>query len=243
MGLYIFIDESGDLGNNKIHEYFVIAMVFCKDKDIVDKLNKMIKRHNHYLWNNGWPRNVEIKANHLFNYKTISELKTSKLTFNPKMYLQKIYRDLNQLDIKAGFIIHKPGNEGKGFQCLHKEKIYNFLSKNLYIECFCYLESPLFITVDQRNTTLVKKEKFVDRNIQRLNLSYQGYIENELTYQFAMWRYIQPNIEIEFRNSKRVLGLQVADYLAWAIRKKYEGKCYWANLLKNINTIEKEDNL
>jgi hypothetical protein len=37
--------------------------------------------------------------------------------------------------------------------------------------------------------------------------------------------------------------LQVADYLAWAIRKKYEGKCYWANLLKNINTIEKEDNL
>jgi len=22
--LYIFIDESGDLGNNKIHEYFVI---------------------------------------------------------------------------------------------------------------------------------------------------------------------------------------------------------------------------
>jgi hypothetical protein len=108
MSLYIFIDESGDLGNNKIHEYFVIAMVFCKDKAIVDKLNKMIKRHNHYLWNNGWPRNVEIKANHLFNYKTISEIKTSNLTFNPKMYLQKIYRDLNHLDIKAGFIIHKP---------------------------------------------------------------------------------------------------------------------------------------
>jgi len=58
-----------------------------------------------------------------------------------------------------------------------------------------------------------------------------------------MWRYIQPNIEIEFCNSKRILGLQVADYLAWAIRKKYEGKCYWANLLRNINTIEKEDNL
>jgi hypothetical protein len=243
MRLYIFIDESGDLGNNKIHEYFVIAMVFCKDKAIVDKLNRTIKRHNHYLWNNGWPRNVEIKANHIFNYKTISEIKTKKLAFNPKLYLQKIYRDFNQLDIKAGFIIHKPGNEGKGFKCLHKEKIYNFLSKNLYIECFRYLESPLFITVDQRNTTLVKKEKLVDRNVQRLNLSYQGYIENELTYQFAIWRYIQPEIEIEFCNSKRVLGLQVADYLAWAIRKKYEGTCYWANLFRNINTIEKEDNL
>lgn len=240
--MYIFIDESGDLGDNKTHGYFIIGMVFCKNQSIVDRLSRIIKKNNHYLWENGWPKGVEIKANHLFNYKVESKLKNCNITINPKLYLQKIYRDINQIDIKAGFIIHKPENQGREFKCLHKEKMYNFLSKKLYIACFRYLKSPLFITVDQRNTTLVKKDKVINRNVQRLNLSYKGYIENELTYQFANWHYIQPKIEIEFGDSKLVKGLQVADYLSWAIRKKYEGKCYWANLINKIDIIEEIDN-
>lgn len=240
--MYIFIDESGDLGANKVHEYFIIGMVFCKNKYILDKLNRLIQKHNNYLWKNGWPKDVEIKANHLFNYKMELRLKNNIITINPKLYLHKIYRDINQIGIKAGFIIHKPENQGREFKCLHKEKMYNFLSKKLYIACFEYLTSPLYITVDQRNTTLIKKDKMVDRNVQRLNLSYQGYIENELTYQFANWHYIQPEIEIEFGDSRLVKGLQIADYLSWAIRKKYEGKCYWANLINKIDKIEEVDN-
>jgi hypothetical protein len=240
--MHVFIDESGDLGANDIHEYFVLGMIFCENNSIVKTLNQVIKKHNYFLWKNGWPKNVEIKANHLFNYKVIPEVKNSNIKINPKLYLQTIYRDINQLNIKAGFIIHKPENQGIEFKCLNKEKIYNFLSKKLYIACFRNLISPLFITVDQRNTTLVKKDKMIDRNIQRLNLSYQGYIENELTYQFATWHYIQPEIEIEFGDSKRIKGLQVVDYLSWAIRKKYEGKSYWANLINNIERIEEIDN-
>jgi len=240
--MYIFIDESGDLGENKAHKFFIIGMIFCKNLHIVEKLNQIIKKHNNFLWNNGWPRDVEIKAYTLFNYKSIPKIINSNIAISPKKYLNEIYRDINKIDIKAGFIIHKPENQGEAFKCLRKEKIYNFLSKKLFIACFKYLESPLFINVDQRTTTLIKKEKMIDKNEQRLNLSYIGYIENELTYQFATWHYIQPEIEIEFRNSKRVKGLQAVDYLSWAIRKKHEGKCFWANLISGIEKIEEVDN-
>ena len=111
---------------------------------------------------------MEIKANHLFNYKVELRLKNSIIIINPKLHFHKIYRDINQIGIKAGFIIHKPKNQCIGFKCLHKEKIYNFLSKKLYISCFLYLTSPLFITVDQKNTTLVKKDKMINRNVQNI---------------------------------------------------------------------------
>jgi len=240
--MYIFIDESGDLGENKKNDFFIIGMIFCKDSSIRNIINRIIGKHNNYLWNNGWPRNVEIKATNLFNYKCIRQIRNSNIKINPKLYLHKIFRDINEIDIKAGFIIHKPKNQGPLFKCLQKEKIYNFLSKNLYINCFKYLEAPLFICVDQRNITLVKKQKMIDQTVQKLNLSYMGYIENELTYQFATWHNIQPRIEIEFRDSKRVKGLQVADYLSWAIRKKYEGKPFWAKLFSKIEKIENIDN-
>jgi len=240
--MYIFIDESGDLGENKVHEFFVIGMIFCKNSSIVKILKQIIKKHNNFLWSNGWPKDVEIKATNLFRYKTIQKVTDSNITINPKRYLHEIYKDINKIDIKAGFIIHKPENQGVTFKCLQKEKIYNFLSKKLFNACFKYLESPLFINIDQRNTTLVKKEKMIDKNDQRLNLSYIGYIENELTYQFATWYHIQPDIEIEFQNSKRVKGLQVVDYLSWAIRKKHEGKCFWANLISGVEKIEEIDN-
>jgi len=240
--MYIFIDESGDLGVNKVHKYFVLGMIFCRNISIVNTLNQIINKHNDFLWKNGWPKDVEIKASHLFNYKEIIKVKNSNITIIPKLYLQEIYRDINKINIKAGFIIHKPGNQGIEFKCLQKEKIYNFLSKKLYNACLSYLTSPIFISVDQRNTTLVKKDKIINRNVQRLNLSYKGYIENELTYQFATWYHIQPEIEIEFKDSKHVKGLQAVDYLSWAIRKKYEGKCFWANLINGIEKIEEIDN-
>lgn len=240
--MYIFIDESGDLGEDKGSKFFVIGMIFCKNSYIVEMLNQTINKHNHFLWKNGWPKDVEIKAYNLFNYKHIPKIMNSNIAINPKRYLHEIYRSINELEIKAGFIIHKPENQGMEFKCLNKEKIYNYLSKKLYITCFKYLTSPIFITADQRNTTLVKKDKRVDRNIQRLNLSYIGYIENELTYQFATWRYIQPKIEIEFGNSMHIRGLQVADYLSWAIRKKHDGKCFWTNLISRIEKIEEKDN-
>jgi len=41
--VYIFIDESGDLGANKVHEYFIIGMIFCENQSIVDVLNQTIK--------------------------------------------------------------------------------------------------------------------------------------------------------------------------------------------------------
>lgn len=240
--MHIFIDESGDLGEKKGSKFFIIGMIFCKNSYIVETLNQTINKHNDFLWKNGWPKDVEIKAYNLFNYKRIPKIMNSNIAINPKLYLHEIYRSINELEIKAGFIIHKPENQGNIFKCLQKEKIYNFLSKKLFHICFKYLESPLFIRVDQRNTTLVKKQKMINKNIQRLNLSYIGYIENELTYQFATWCNVQPEIEIEFMDSRHVRGLQVADYLSWAIRKKHDGKCFWANLISRIEKIEEKDN-
>ncbi len=240
--MHIFVDESGDLGTTEENAYFVVGMVFCNESNLSD-MNKTINKHNRYLWANGWPRNLEIKATNLYNYKNRSqEIKADVSKISPRLYLQKIYRDINKMDVKAGFLIHKPANQGPALRCLTKERVYNFLSKKLYQACFHYLKSPLFIRVDQRNITLVKKQKEINRSIQRLNLNYIGYIEHELTYQFATRYHVSPKIEIEFTNSKRIKGLQVADYLSWAIRRKYEGRSFWVDLTDNIKKIEKKDN-
>lgn len=146
------------------------------------------------------------------------------------------------MNIKAGFLIHEPSNQGLGLKCLHKEKIYNFLSKALYAECFSFLRDTMNIYVDQRNITLVKKQKYANLNTQRLNLDYMGYIKNELSFQFGHKRRIDPTIEISFDDSKRIKGIQIADYLTWAVRKKYEGNSFWYNLLGRIEKIEKKDN-
>lgn len=241
--MFIIIDESGDLEPGKGTEYFVICMVLYYKKNL-SEINKIIGFHNNYLWNNGWPKNCEIKATNLYNYKRIKkEHDFSNLKINPRLCLRDIYKDINdKLDIKSGFIIHKPANQGPNFRCLHKEKIYNYLSKNLYNECFEYLEDNMDIFADQRNITLVSKRKAVNLTVQRLNLDYIGYIQHELTYQFAFNKNISPKINITFENSKRLKSLQVADYLAWEFRKKYEGKPCWYNLLSKIEKVEIKDN-
>ena len=240
--MFIFIDETGDLGQCKGTQHFIIGMLFYYKKEL-SQINRLLKFHNNYLWENGWPKDAEIKATHLYNYKNPRhEINCTKLKINPKLYLQEIYKDINKLDIKAGFLIHEPAKQGPNLKCLHKEKIYNFLSKKLYTECFSFLRDTMEICVDQRNITLVKKQKNMNLSIQRLNLDYIGYIKNELSFQFASKRTIDPLINIYFENSRNSKGLQMIDYLAWAVRKKYEGKPFWYNLLKRIEKIETEDN-
>ncbi len=207
------------------------------------KIDQPIRDHNRHLLNNGWPKNCEIKATNLYNYETPDyKINIEKLKTNPRYDLQKIYKQINRLNIKAGFLIHKPSNQRAGLRCLHKEKIYNFLSKVLYTECFSFLRSTMNIYVDQRNIALVRKQRKVHLNIQRLNLDYIGYIRNELSFQLGSRKRIDPMIEISFEDSKRIKGIQIADYLVWAVKKKYEGNGFWYNLLEGIEKIEKKDN-
>lgn len=238
----IFVDESGDMEPHKGSQFFVIGMVFSYKKNLTT-INTQINSHYRHLWDNGWPKNAEIKATNLFNYKRPSyKIDIGNLKVNPRRCLQNIYSDINNLEIKAGFIIHNPSNQGPMLKYLHKEKIYNFLSKQLYVECFAFLRNPMNIHVDQRNITLVKKEKRVHRDIQKLNLDYIGYIRHELSFLFSQRRRIDPDIEISFENSKTNKGIQIADYLSWAVRRKYEGDSSWYNLFDKIERVEKEDN-
>ncbi len=240
--MYIFVDESGDLEPSKGTTYFVIGMVFYYGENM-SPINRVINAHNKYLWDNGWPKDAEIKATNLYNCKSSRyDINRSKLKTSPRNNLKKIYEEINKLNLKAGFLIHQPSNQGPMLRYLHKEKIYNYLSKVLYTECFSFLRNPMNIFVDQRNITLVRKQKNVNLNIQRLNLDYIGYIRNEISFQFAEKRRIAATIEISFEKSEYNRGIQIADYLIWAIRKKYEGRSYWYDLLGGIEKIEKRDN-
>lgn len=238
--MFIFIDESGDMEAYKGTKFFVIAAIFNYKNNSVH-IDQLINRHNKHLWNNGWPKILEIKAHHLYNYKEYID-DISALKINPKIHLQTIYRDINSLDIKIGLLINETAKQGFLLRNLHKEKIYNFLSKQLYHACHNFLENPLHITVDQRNITLVKQQKTVNLSSQRLNLDYIGYITTELSLLFAGQDKRQPRIEISFNDSKKVRGLQIADYVAWACRKKYDGRPHWYDLLGNIEKVEKGDN-
>lgn len=195
--MFIYLDESGDLGfnfsKNKTTRKFVITLLVCNSEIARKEFTKAVRR------------TLKNKLNRKKKKtRSIEELKGVNTTLKIKKYffrnVQKGSWDIYTLVLnKARVEPHLQTKTGK-------KKLYNFLSR--------FLIEQLDLTQAQRNVDLV-----VDRCKNREEVrDFNQYLINQLEALLPLHIYLN----ISHLTSQESAGLQAVDLFCWGIFRKYE---------------------
>ena len=229
----IFIDESGDLGFGCGSRYFVLALVAPKEGR---RLSKFIKNFNAHLIGRGWNRSVEIKATNVWHAgrnSAIPDTYTYKQT--PEVPIEKALAAIAALECRIEFVVVRLDTVKSGLRTAHSAILYNYFSWLLLRDPLsCHAGVELF--VDRRNRETHHNSKFdgyietrtgierAQRDKEPLNLVIHHY-HSELAKKFTGGQRAQ----IEYG----VRGLEAADFVCWAVKRKYEnGEAQWYALIE-----------
>lgn len=193
--MYIFLDESGDLGFDfakaKTSRHFVISLLVCQDKQAQDGFCRAVAR------------TLRNKLNHRKNSsRTVAELKGTGTTFAIKQYFfrqlpkngWKIYSvTLNKLRVDE----HLRTRAGK-------KKLYNFLAR--------FILEKVDFPEDVRQVSLVVDRCKNKEEIQDFN----QYVVNQLEALLPL----NARLNIDHLRSYESAGLQAVDLFCWGIARK-----------------------
>jgi len=193
--MYIFLDESGDLGFDfekaKTSRQFVISLLVCQDMQTQDGFRRAVSR------------TLKNKLNHRKNItRTVVELKGTGTTFSIKQYFYrqlpadgwKIYSvTLNKLRVDMQ-LRSKTG----------KKKLYNFLAR--------FILEKVHFPADVRQVSLV-----VDRCKNKEEIKdFNQYVVNQLEALLPL----NTRLNIDHLGSHENAGLQAVDLFCWGIARK-----------------------
>lgn len=202
--LYLYLDESGDLGfdfvNRKPSKYFTVCILVVRG--VVDnvKIAKSIK--------------MTIRRKFNINKVKVEELKGSKCPVEIKKYF---YSFLKDIDFELYSITL---NKIRLFERLRKDKerVYNFIARLV-------LDQIYFNTIDLKIEIIVDKSK-TKKNIFEFNQYVIKQVKSKLDPSIPIYIY--------HHNSKSNLGLQAVDMFCWGIFRKHERKDFeWFNVFKS----------
>ena len=142
---YIFIDESGDLGD-KGSKYFIMAAVLVKDSKTLDKLIK--KTRNRYKKDIG-------QANEIKGFKTPPKVKKS------------ILKKLNQKNYETFIIVFDKHYKYKIDYDYDNNKLYDIISS--YLAKLIDINDVTYIFIDKTKNKKIKMEEF--NNLFKNNLN------------------------------------------------------------------------
>jgi len=205
----IFMDESGDISFSTTSEskYFTITCLTINEVD-EKKINNTIKNKKVKLYNLGWPRQIEMKANTLHVMKYIRKIPASvKSVINGDDYILEILKSVrNSCQLRIDYIVvNKDRIKKPSLRNAEYGIAYNFFSWKLLRPMITHLKSCKLI-VDPRNKELHSKKHF------------EGYIETE-ALKLAMSSRIAISFDIEQPNSHVRLGLQAVDFFSWSVNR------------------------
>jgi hypothetical protein len=203
--VYIFLDESGvSRGfDEKSSKTFNIAIVTIDDQEAI---KRVVRAFNKKVIRAGWPREVEIKASELFRAKNNRKIPESfKYKYNSYVLLKEFLQKLSCCKLDIDYITVK------------KSGIYPHLQEAPYGILYNYFASKILIPkIDRFTEVLVRADQ---RNKeQHTMLKFEGYIETE-AYLNILHSF---KLKIEHCDSRLVYGVRVADFVSWAIFRKYE---------------------
>jgi Protein of unknown function (DUF3800) len=230
---HIFVDESGDLGFGVGIDYFVLAFI---SPESGMQLNKKIKNFNAHLIKNGWNRNLEIKATNIWYSPKNQDLTPAyKYKHRPHVPLEYVFNSICQLDCYIEYVLVKLDTVSDGLKSAPSSILYNHFSWQLLKGPLCYFPS-VELFVDRRN-----------REYHNL-LKYDGYLEVKAGLERAEKGKPVINLQIchyhsgsakEFKAEQRayvefgIRGLEAADFVCWAIKRKFEnGDSKWYSLIE-----------
>jgi ATP-dependent Lon protease len=214
--MFIYLDESGDLGFNfskrKTTSKFVITLMVCNSEIARKELRKAVRRTLKNKLNRkkkkSWP---------------IEELKGINTTLEIKKYFFRNVRD-DSWDIYT-LVLNKARVEPHLQTKIGKKKLYNFLSR--------ILMEKVNLTHVQRNVDLI-----VDRCKNKEEVrDFNQYLINQLEALLPL----NTDLNISHLTSQESAGLQVVDLFSWGIFRKYENNDYeWYNVYRHKVRFETE---
>lgn len=193
--MYIFLDESGDLGFDFVKagtsRQFVISLLVCRDKQAQDGFRRAVAR------------TLKNKLNHKkSSTRTVAELKGTGTAFPIKQYFfrqlpangWRIYSvTLNKLRVDVQ-LRSKAG----------KKKLYNFLAR--------FILEKVHFPEDVRQVSLV-----VDRCKNKEEIKdFNQYVINQLEALLPL----NARLNIDHLGSHESAGLQAVDLFCWGIARK-----------------------
>lgn len=200
----LYIDESGELGRKAgSSKFFLITALSTANPKA---LKKRIWKQKAALYNEGWPKDIEIKGTTLWGAghnsripKTISERRIT------------IIRDMISAIVASPIKIH--------YSIANKARLadrilnapygvaYNYLAGKLITRAYQdYYCGSLHVVVDQRSKETHSKLKF------------DSYVETKLRCECGH----SSDLVFEHLESHSVPGLQAVDFLSWGIFRYYE---------------------
>ncbi len=193
--LYLYLDESGDLGfdfvNKKPSKVFVVTILAVKGHDANRKLINGVKKTLRRKLN---PKNKRKRM--------VDELKGTKTTNEVKEYF---YHQIKDLDFSIYALVL---NKRRIFSYLMKEKsrVYNFIARTVLDQ------------IPYENAEM-KVELTIDKSKSRPEIvEFNGYLRRQLESR------IDPAVPLNIyhADSKVHFALQAVDLFSYAVFEKYE---------------------
>jgi hypothetical protein len=229
----LFMDESGDLGFGCGTAYFVVAFLAPEKGKL---LSKLVKNFNAHIIRKGWNQAVEIKATNIWHAQKNADIPASyAYKTTPEIPLEEILGGIAALPGYIEYAVFKLDTVSAGLQTAPCAILYNYFSWLMLRGPLCYF-SEVELFMDRRN-----KEH-------HHNLKFDGYIESKVGIERAEkgkaplvlnihhYHWGSPN---EFKGAERaqveygVRGLEAADFVCWAIKRKFEnGDDRWYSIIK-----------
>lgn len=214
--MFIYLDESGDLGfdftKKKTTKKFVITLLICYSDSARREFTKTVNR------------TLKNKLNRKKKgSRRIMELKGTGTSIEVKKYFFKHIR--NEDWSIVALALNKSRVETHLRTRSGKKKLYNFLSR--------FLLEKLPLQKASRNVDLV-----VDRCKNKEEVrDFNQYLIN----QFEALLPLNTDLNISHLTSHESAGLQAVDLFCWGIFRKYENNDYeWYDIYKNKVGFETE---
>jgi len=202
----IFLDESGvsrGFDESKSSRTFNISLLTTENPKQVERI---IRAFNNKVIRAGWPIEIEVKGAELFRAKHNRLIPESfKYKYNSRELIQEILQKLAASTLTIDYITVK------------KSKIYPHLQAAPYGILYNYFASKILIPkLDRFNNVFLQAD--ARNKEQHTMLKFEGYIETE-----AYLHIKHPfKLKIEHCDSQKVFGVRAADFVSWAIFRKYE---------------------
>jgi len=221
---HVFMDESGDLGQGVGSAYLVLAFL---SPESGKNLNKQIKNFNAHLVRSGWNKVLEIKASNLWyapkNAALSDEFRYKK---DPTEPMRNVLTAIAKLDGYIEYVCVKLDTLSPGLRSAPEGIVYNHFAWQLLKGPLCYFPA-VELFADRRNRETHKLLKFdgyleVKTGIERAE---KGKPPINLQIHHYHWKSAE-----EFRAEERatvefgVRGIEAADFVCWAIKRKFENR-------------------
>ncbi len=209
--MFIFLDESGDLGFNFNNRgtpcYFIITLLTCNNVNTVKHIKKAVNRTLRNKLQTKKHRPIELKG--------------TETTIEVKNYFYKNLSKSNEWNL-YGIVLDKHKLVNSLSHLPSENRIYNYLSKEILNKIDLNgINTRILLTVDKR-----KGKKGINEFNKYLSNHLEAMLPLNVTY------------DISHEQSHENLVLQAVDLFCWGIRRMYEyHDNTWFNIYKDRTTL------